>query len=86
MLQLDGMMCCNLHLWRVYDQFSLSVIPLLGKVMASDWKSYQYLMESIRKFAGQETFKEIIEEVGFRNVTNRNLELLSSTVASRLEV
>ncbi len=38
---------------RLYDAYSFQVIPVLGEVIAGDWKSYQYLVESIRKFPDQ---------------------------------
>lgn len=42
--------------FRLYDAYSFNVIPALGEVIAADWKSYQYLVESIRKFPDQVTF------------------------------
>lgn len=44
---------CSLFLLRIYDVYSFQAIPVLGEVIAGDWKSYQYLVESIRKFPGQ---------------------------------
>lgn len=38
---------------RIYDAYSFQAIPVLGEVIAGDWKSYQYLVESIRKFPDQ---------------------------------
>lgn len=38
---------------RLYDAYSFQMIPVLGEVIAGDWKSYQYLVESIRKFPAQ---------------------------------
>uniref|UniRef100_A0A2K6DX06 Coenzyme Q5, methyltransferase n=1 Tax=Macaca nemestrina TaxID=9545 RepID=A0A2K6DX06_MACNE len=49
------------------------VIPVLGEVIAGDWKSYQYLVESIRRFPSQEEFKEMIEDAGFHKVTYESL-------------
>ncbi len=63
----------NPVLSSMYDAYSFQVIPPLGKVLAGDWKSYQYLVESIRKFPPQQQFKEMIEEAGFRAVTYENL-------------
>lgn len=40
----------------VYDLYSFQVIPLLGKVVASDYESYKYLVESIRMFPDQVIF------------------------------
>ncbi|XP_063223448.1 2-methoxy-6-polyprenyl-1,4-benzoquinol methylase, mitochondrial isoform X2 [Bacillus rossius redtenbacheri] len=63
----------NPALQWVYDQYSFQVIPVLGQLIAGQWKPYQYLVESIRQFPNQEDFKEIIESAGFRSVTYENL-------------
>ncbi|XP_069414290.1 2-methoxy-6-polyprenyl-1,4-benzoquinol methylase, mitochondrial isoform X1 [Ovis canadensis] len=63
----------NPLLSRLYDVYSFQVIPVLGEVIAGDWKSYQYLVESIRQFPSQEEFKEMIEDAGFQKVTYENL-------------
>jgi len=55
----------NPVLSSVYDQYSFSVIPLLGTILASDRASYQYLVESIRKFPPQEDFAQMIRDAGF---------------------
>lgn len=60
-------------LTRLYDLYSFQVIPVIGEVIAGDWKSYQYLVESIRKFPNQEDFKDMIEDAGFQRVTYENL-------------
>ena len=39
--------------YSLYDQYSFQVIPAMGQVIAGDWKSYQYLVESIRQFPDQ---------------------------------
>ena len=48
------------------------VIPPMGQVVAGDWDSYQYLVESIRKFPDQERFKLMIEGAGFEAVSYQN--------------
>lgn len=63
----------NPLLSRIYDLYSFQVIPVLGEVIAGDWKSYQYLVESIRRFPSQEEFKEMIEDAGFQKVTYESL-------------
>uniref|UniRef100_A0A0B8RNV2 2-methoxy-6-polyprenyl-1,4-benzoquinol methylase, mitochondrial n=1 Tax=Philothamnus irregularis TaxID=1899461 RepID=A0A0B8RNV2_9SAUR len=63
----------NSLLSSLYDLYSFQVIPVLGEIIAGDWKSYQYLVESIRRFPTQEEFKELIEEAGFLKVDYRNL-------------
>jgi len=40
-------------LYSVYDAYSFHVIPVMGQIIAGDWKSYQYLVESIRQFPCQ---------------------------------
>ncbi|TNN45769.1 2-methoxy-6-polyprenyl-1,4-benzoquinol methylase, mitochondrial [Liparis tanakae] len=62
----------NPVLSRLYDEYSFKVIPVLGEVIAGDWKSYQYLVESIRKFPDQEEFHHLIEDAGFCCVTHQN--------------
>ncbi|KAJ7993651.1 hypothetical protein DPEC_G00256860 [Dallia pectoralis] len=63
----------NPLLSQLYNAYSFQVIPVLGEVIAGDWKSYQYLVESIRKFPDQETFKGMIEGAGFFSVRYSNL-------------
>ncbi|KAH8108708.1 ubiE/COQ5 methyltransferase family-domain-containing protein [Phellopilus nigrolimitatus] len=55
----------NPVLSTIYDQYSFSVIPLLGTILASDRESYQYLVESIRRFPPQEEFAQMIRNAGF---------------------
>lgn len=55
-----------------YDFYSFQVIPPMGQVVAGDWDSYQYLVESIRKFPDQERFKMMIEGAGFEAVNYQN--------------
>eukprot|EP00088_Acartia_fossae_P011461 TRINITY_DN1582_c0_g1_i12.p1 TRINITY_DN1582_c0_g1~~TRINITY_DN1582_c0_g1_i12.p1 ORF type:complete len:297 (+),score=15.94 TRINITY_DN1582_c0_g1_i12:31-921(+) len=57
------------ELESLYDLYSFQVIPPMGKILAGDWDSYQYLVESIRKFPDQDTFAEMIREAGFSFVT-----------------
>lgn len=38
---------------QVYDQFSFNIIPKIGKAVTNDEESYQYLVESIRRFPKQ---------------------------------
>ncbi|MCL7465252.1 bifunctional demethylmenaquinone methyltransferase/2-methoxy-6-polyprenyl-1,4-benzoquinol methylase UbiE [Phaeovulum sp. NW3] len=59
----------------LYDRYSFNVIPVMGQIVANDRDSYQYLVESIRKFPNQDTFAAMIREAGFANVKYRNLTL-----------
>lgn len=56
-----------------YDRYSFNVIPRMGQVIAGDSASYQYLVESIRKFPDQKRFATMIRQAGFAQVKYRNL-------------
>ena len=58
-----------------YDKYSFNVIPRLGQIIASDRSSYQYLVESIRKFPKQESFLKLVNAAGFENTKFRNLTM-----------
>lgn len=60
---------------KVYDLYSFNIIPKLGQVIANDRDSYQYLVESIRKFPDQDTFLNMIHQAGFENAKYRNLTM-----------
>lgn len=63
----------NPGLQWAYDRYSFNVIPPMGQVVAGDRDSYQYLVESIRRFPDQETFADMIRLAGFEQVKYRNL-------------
>ncbi len=65
----------NAGMQKLYDLYSFNVIPKMGKLIANDEESYQYLVESIRKFPDQETFATMIRDAGFENVKYRNLTM-----------
>jgi demethylmenaquinone methyltransferase / 2-methoxy-6-polyprenyl-1,4-benzoquinol methylase len=58
---------------RVYEAYSFNVIPAIGEWVAKDRNSYQYLVESIRRFPDQETFKAKITAAGFKRAGYQNL-------------
>jgi len=60
-------------LQKLYDHYSFNVIPWLGEHVANDRDSYQYLVESIRRFPIQDAFATMIEEAGFGRVRYENL-------------
>ena len=64
-----------------YQAYSFSILPLMGQLIANDRDSYQYLVESIRKFPKQEEFKGMIEKAGFY-VPEKGYENLSFGVAA----
>jgi demethylmenaquinone methyltransferase/2-methoxy-6-polyprenyl-1,4-benzoquinol methylase len=53
---------------RAYDAYSFGVIPRIGALVARDRASYQYLVESIRRFPDQGRFAGLIEQAGFGRV------------------
>ncbi len=59
----------------LYDRYSFNVIPPMGQVLTGDRASYQYLVESIRRFPDQETFAGMIGDAGFEQVRWRNLSM-----------
>lgn len=65
----------NPGLQKLYDLYSFNVIPRMGKLIANDYDSYQYLVESIRKFPDQDTFLSMIRAAGFENAKYRNLSM-----------
>lgn len=59
---------------KVYDVYSFTALPIMGKLVAGDSESYQYLAESIRMHPDQETLKAMMENAGlvrckFHNMT-----------------
>ncbi len=59
----------------LYDRYSFNVIPALGQAITGDRASYQYLVESIRRFPDQAGFAALVEAAGFGLVRYRNLSL-----------
>jgi len=60
---------------KVYDLYSFNIIPPLGQAIAGDRDSYQYLVESIRRFPDQETFLGMVRDAGFGQAKYRNLSM-----------
>jgi len=57
----------------LYDAWSFQVLPRIGRWVAKDAESYQYLAESIRTFPDQETLAGMMRDAGFARVNVRNL-------------
>ena len=60
---------------KAYDLYSFNIIPRMGQVIANDRDSYQYLVESIRKFPNQGSFLNMVKQAGFENAKYRNLSM-----------
>ncbi|MBO6853143.1 MAG: bifunctional demethylmenaquinone methyltransferase/2-methoxy-6-polyprenyl-1,4-benzoquinol methylase UbiE [Marivivens sp.] len=65
----------NRMMQKAYDLYSFNVIPRMGQMIANDHDSYQYLVESIRRFPDQETFLNMVRDAGFANAKYRNLTM-----------
>ncbi|CAK9304358.1 unnamed protein product [Gordionus sp. m RMFG-2023] len=77
----------NLPLIRdLYKIYSFNIIPVLGHLIAGDWNSYQYLVESIEKFPSQEKFKTMIINAQFSDVTYKNLSLGIAVISSGFKI
>ncbi|TNE61404.1 MAG: bifunctional demethylmenaquinone methyltransferase/2-methoxy-6-polyprenyl-1,4-benzoquinol methylase UbiE [Alphaproteobacteria bacterium] len=60
-------------LQKAYDAYSFNVIPKMGGIITKDEESYQYLVESIRRFPAPQKFAEMISEAGFSRVGWRSM-------------
>lgn len=63
----------NPLLSKAYDAYSFKVLPVMGRLVANDSESYQYLAESIRVHPDQETLKEMMEDAGFTRCEYHNM-------------
>lgn len=57
---------------KIYEAYSFNVIPRMGQMITGDRDSYQYLVESIRKFPNPERFEAMIRRGGFDQVSHRS--------------
>jgi demethylmenaquinone methyltransferase / 2-methoxy-6-polyprenyl-1,4-benzoquinol methylase len=58
---------------RLYDAYSFTAIPAIGKIVTGDGEPYRYLVESIRRFPTPERFADMIGEAGFARVETTRL-------------
>lgn len=79
-LKPGGRFCClefssveNPLLSKIYDNWSFNILPQMGQLVAKDKASYQYLVESIRKFPDQYELADMMVTAGFAQVRYRNL-------------
>ena len=62
----------NSNLNFIYKNYS-KLIPLIGKIVVGEKKSYEYLIESIKKFLNQKQLINLMKKNKFKNCTYRNL-------------
>ncbi len=58
---------------KIYDSYSYRLIPKIGEIVAKDRDSYQYLVESIRKFPPRRELLKRMEMAGFSRCKVENL-------------
>lgn len=58
---------------RLYDFYSFTALPIMGKLVANDSESYRYLAESIRMHPDQRTLKQMMENAGFNSCDYHNM-------------
>jgi demethylmenaquinone methyltransferase/2-methoxy-6-polyprenyl-1,4-benzoquinol methylase len=58
---------------QVYEAYSMTVIPAVGKIVTGDGDPYRYLVESIRKFPPPQAFENMIGQAGFVRTSHRML-------------
>ena len=58
---------------RLYRLYADNVIPMIGEWVTGSRPSYEYLVDSIRRFPDQDTLAGMITEAGFGRVAYRNL-------------
>ncbi len=58
---------------KIYDVYSFKILPMMGKLIAGDAESYQYLAESIRMHPDQATLKSMMQEAGFERCSYHNM-------------
>jgi len=58
---------------KIYDRYSFSVLPFMGKLIADDPDSYRYLAESIRMHPDQKTLRAMMEHAGFVHCDYHNM-------------
>ncbi len=86
-LKKDGKFIClefskvnDYFLQKIYDCYSFKIIPKIGDLILKDKNSYQYLVESIRKFPNQDDFSQMIKNAGFKNIDYKNLSFGTAAI------
>ncbi len=59
-------------LQKIYDTYSFTLLPWLGELVAQDRESYQYLVESIRRFPAQDQLADMMKQAGMQQVSWQN--------------
>ena len=65
---------CAFVRW-VYKLYSHNILPAIGRAISRNNSAYQYLPDSIDKFATPESYMALLREVGFSKVSRRSQSL-----------
>ena len=71
---------------HIYDFYSFNIIPKLGEVIAQDRQSYQYLVESIRRFPSQDKLSLYMKRSGFEKTSYENLSAGIAAIHSGVKI
>lgn len=53
---------------QMYNFYFKRILPTIGRIQSKDPKAYSYLYESVQAFPDRESFLDILQEVGYKNV------------------
>ena len=63
----------NTHINNIYKLYSNLIIPKVGGIVTKSKESYEYLINSIKKFPSQELLIKILKKNGYKRITYKNL-------------
>jgi demethylmenaquinone methyltransferase/2-methoxy-6-polyprenyl-1,4-benzoquinol methylase len=65
---------------QLYNFYFKNILPAIGKMVSKDARAYTYLPESVQVFPEGKTFTDILEKIGFKNVSCKPLSFGISSV------
>ena len=65
---------------QLYNFYFKNILPTIGKMVSKDARAYTYLPESVQVFPEGKEFSDILEKVGFKNVSCKSLSFGISSV------
>ncbi len=65
---------------KIYNIFSSTIIPLIGKIFSKNPSAYKYLNKSASIFPSGKMFEKILLKVGFRQTQSIELLFGASTI------
>ena len=65
----------NFPFKQLYDLYFNICIPFIGRIFSNDKSAYSYLPQSVKAFPKGKAFTDILDGIGFVNITYKNLTL-----------